>query len=128
MEKLLLRESRESGVVVLAVSGELDVLTGPQLDGRLAALSSGGLCRVVLDAAELTFCDASGITVLIRARNRVVEEQGWIRLVRVRSPLRRVLAIVGLTGVLPVFDTVTDAIDWARPGFDLRARAVATSQ
>jgi len=110
MEKLLLRESRESGVVVLAVSGELDVLTGPQLDGRLAALSSGGLCRVVLDAAELTFCDASGITVLIRARNRVVEEQGWIRLVRVRSPLRRVLAIVGLTGVLPVFDTVTDAI------------------
>jgi len=123
MEKLLLRESRGNGVVVLAVSGEVDVSTGPQLDERLVALADGGLCRVVLDAVGLVFCDGSGITILIRAGNRVVEQQGWLRLARARPSLRRILGIVDLSRVLPVFDTVADAIDGTKPWSDRRVRA-----
>jgi anti-anti-sigma factor len=116
MGKLPMCERRGNGVVVLAVSGELDVATGRQLDDRLAALAVAGLCQVVLDTVDLTFCDASGITILIRSRNRVVEQQGWLRLARASPALRRLLGIVGLTQALPVFDTVADAIDGMRPG------------
>jgi anti-anti-sigma regulatory factor len=70
---------------------------------------------MVLDAVGLVFCDGSGITILIRARNRVVEEQAWLRLARVRPSLRQVLGIVDLSGVLPVFDTVTGAIEGQAP-------------
>jgi anti-sigma B factor antagonist len=110
MDKLLFPERRGTSVVVLSVSGELDVLTAPQLDLRLTAVAGTGLRRVVLDTAEMTFCDASGIGVLIKARNRASRQQGWLRLIRVHPRIRRVLAIVGLTEVLPEFASVADAV------------------
>ena len=110
MEQLRVCERRENGVVVLAVSGELDVVSGPQLDGRLAALAAAGHQRVVLDAADLEFCDASGITVLLRGNARAREQQGWLRLAAAHARVRRVLAITALTRELPVFDTAADAI------------------
>jgi anti-anti-sigma factor len=71
-EKLVLVVQRvrwQDGVVVLAVSGELDVFTA-RLDGELLALSGAGHHRIVLDVAGLGFCDAPGLGVLIRARGR----------------------------------------------------------
>ena len=110
MEQLRVRERREHGAVVLMVSGELDLVTGPQLDRHLSALAATGDHHVVLDAADLVFCDASGITVLLRGRTRAYEQQGWLRLVAARALLRRILVITALTRELPVFDTVADAV------------------
>jgi len=110
MEQLRVRERREHGAVVLMVSGELDLVTGPQLDRHLAALSATGDHHVVLDAADLVFCDASGITVLLRGRTRACEQHGWLRLAAARALLRRILVITALTRELPVFDTVADAV------------------
>jgi anti-sigma B factor antagonist len=110
MEQLRVCERRENGVVVLAVSGELDLVTGPQLDQHLAALAAAGDHRVVLNAADLVFCDACGITVLLRGHTRAREQQGWLRLLAAHARVRRVLAITDMTRVLPVFDTVADAV------------------
>jgi anti-sigma B factor antagonist len=128
MEQLSLREHRGNGVVVLAVSGELDMLTGPQLGRHLAALAAAGHHRVILDAANLAFCDAAGITILIKAHARAGEQQGWLRLLHARHHLRRLLAIVALTEVLPVFDTVEDATYGALPAAANCIRAVAADQ
>jgi len=110
MEQLRVREHRESGIVVLAVSGELDVATGPQLDCHLAALTTAGHNHVILNAADLAFCDACGLAVLLRGHTRARAQHGWLRLVAAHPRVRRVLAITALTRQLPVFDTVADAI------------------
>jgi anti-sigma B factor antagonist len=110
MEQLRVCERRQHDAVVLAVSGELDVATGPQLDRRLAALAAAGDHHVVLDAADLVFCDASGITALLRGHIRACEQQGWLRLAAVHARVRRVLVITALTRELQVFDTVADAV------------------
>jgi anti-sigma B factor antagonist len=114
MEQLRVREHRENGVVVLVVSGELDPATGPQLDRQLTALTAAGHHRLVLDVANLTFCDACGITVLLRGHARAREQQGWLRLVAAHPRVRRVLKITALTQVLPVFDCVADAVEGTR--------------
>lgn len=110
MEQLRVREHRESGIVVLAVSGEPDVVTGPQLDWHLATLTTAGHHHVILNAADLVFCDACGITVLLRGHTRAREQHGWLRLVAAHPRIRRVLMITALTRQLPVFDTLADAI------------------
>ena len=109
MDDLILREYYEAGVCVLAVRGELDLWSGPRLDDCLVDLAARGRPRVVLDAAGLTFCDAAGIRILVRGETRAREREGWLRLAGADRRLRRVLAIVGLAEVLPVFASVADA-------------------
>jgi anti-sigma B factor antagonist len=115
MEQLRLRVHRGEHALVLTVSGELDVVTGPQLDRQFAAFAAAGDHRVVLDVANLTFCDARGISVLLRARTAARREHGWLRLAAARTQLRRILAITDLTRVLTVFDSVADAMEGAQP-------------
>jgi anti-sigma B factor antagonist len=109
MDDLTLYEYREGAMTVLAVRGELDLWSGQQLDDCLDELTALGRGRIVLDAAGLTFCDAYGIRILLRGDARARAREGWLRLAGADRRLRRVLAIVGLTEVLPVFDSVADA-------------------
>lgn len=110
MQQLTLTERHYSGdIVVVVLSGELDIATACELDDYLINLAATGHHRLVLDAARLTFCDASGIRVLVRARARAAGQSGWLRLAAVGPQLRRILAILALVTTLPVFDDVSHA-------------------
>lgn len=98
------------GVVVVTAFGELDLATAARLDEYLLQLSSTGNHRLVLNAARLTFCDAYGIRMLIRARVRADAEHGWFRLAAVGPQLRRIIGIFELAVVLPQFDNVFRAM------------------
>lgn len=110
MDDLTLRERDEGGVSVLLVCGELDLFSGPQLEDCLIHLTARGRGRIVLDAAGLTFCDAAGIRILLRGHARARAHEGWLRLAGADRRMRRTLEIMKLTRVLPVFDSVDDAV------------------
>ena len=111
MHQLTLTERHYPGdVVVVAMAGELDIATASELDELLIRLAASGHHRLVLDTAQLVFCDASGIRVLIRARARVDGQQGWLRLAAVDPRLRKILRILALGRVLPAFDDVYRAV------------------
>jgi len=110
MDDLTLRVRHESGVSVLVVCGDLDLYSGPRLDDCLVHLTGLGRGRIVLDATGLTFCDAAGIRILLRGHARARAREGWLRLAGANRRLGRVLVITKLTGVLPVFDSVDDAV------------------
>jgi len=120
MEELTLRERYEGGASVLVICGELDLYSGPQLDDCLIYLTARGRARIVLDAAGLTFCDAAGIRILLRGHARARTREGWLRLAGADRRMRRVLEIMKLTGVLPVFDSVGDAVAGTPAGSDGR--------
>lgn len=98
------------GVVVVGVSGELDIATAPELDDYLIHLASTGHHRLVLDTARLTFCDASGIRVMIRASAQADAQHGRLNLTAVSPRLHRILMILALLRVLPVSDDTSRAV------------------
>lgn len=104
-----------SGAVVVAVSGELDIATAPRLEDCLAHLAATGHQRLVLDTAQLGFCDASGIRVMVRARMRADERGGWLRLAAAGPRLCRLLDILALGTLLPTYDTIAHAVAGADP-------------
>jgi anti-sigma B factor antagonist len=103
-----------SGVVVVAICGELDIVTAPQVEDSLAYLAATRHHRLVLDTAQLSFCDAAGIRVMVRARMRADERGGWLRLAAASTRLRWLLEILGLGASLPAYDTVAHAIAGTR--------------
>jgi anti-anti-sigma factor len=58
---------REETDGVVHVAGELDLATAPQLQAVLHRLVSSGADTVVLDVADLSFCDSIGLGVFVAA-------------------------------------------------------------
>jgi anti-sigma B factor antagonist len=103
---------------VLVVRGELDYWSGMELEQYLVGLAAAGHSRVVLDLAGLGFCDAGGIGVLVRGNARAQAQDGWLRLACGDPRTQRLLRIVNLRGMLPMFESVSDAVSGRMPGQD----------
>ena len=93
----------EAGTVVLTVRGELDMSTvGGMVDQTTRQLAAGR-DKLVLDFAEVTFCDSAGANGLIRLRNECDRAGCEFRLVGLQGHVRRVLVdLMGLGGLLNV--------------------------
>ena len=103
-EAITLRLSRPApGQVVIAVGGEVDMLTSPQL--RAAVLEqfepSAGTELVVLGMDGVTFLGTSGLAVLIEVREAAHSAGVELRLA---CAARRVLRPLTIAGLIPLFD------------------------
>jgi anti-anti-sigma factor len=106
---LALRHRRLPGVSVIAVQGELDLLTAGPLEERLQRLWRRG-DELILDLAGTAFIDCSGLGALMRVHRRVSRGGGCLRLAALRPGPAKVLRLTGLHTVLAVHPTVADAI------------------
>lgn len=107
---LTVQSRQRDGVVVVAVAGELDMATAPQLQTHIAELLEQGRNRLVFDLAEVSFCDSTGLSVFVRAKNNSDETDGSVRLAAPQRGVLRILEVSGLVEVLPTYATVEEAI------------------
>ncbi|MFD0271692.1 STAS domain-containing protein [Streptomyces sp. NPDC127106] len=92
---------RADGHLEVAVSGEIDILSAPQLRVTLDEALSDGARVVEVDLSGVEFCDCYGLGVLLEARRRATEQGTALRLVSVTSPLvRRLLRRTGTAAAL----------------------------
>lgn len=112
------------GTTVVELRGEIDLLTAPPLSARLDTLTAGPCPDLVLDLRQVSFIDCSGLSVLCRARNRVLARHGRLRLV---ADSARFLRVLRGTLLADVFEIHSDLLA-AQPGIsgeDIAAAAVA---
>ncbi|MFE3265592.1 STAS domain-containing protein [Streptomyces sp. NPDC059215] len=110
-QSLALRTRTTAAGTVMELAGELDHHTAPQVRDALLALDVRPGEQLVLDLAAVTFCDSSGLSVLIVARNHALAADATIALTTVPERVRRIIRIVGLDQVFPMHPTVQDAED-----------------
>ncbi|MER6347644.1 STAS domain-containing protein [Streptomyces sp. NPDC001595] len=95
---------------VLEITGELDYANAAELRDLLPTVAPRPGGRLVLDLGGMTFCDSSGITALIAARNHAVAAQADFALAAVPDNTLRILRIVGLDQIFALYpdsDTAT---------------------
>jgi anti-sigma B factor antagonist len=102
--ELSINRRDEAGGVVLALSGELDVVSAPELELCLNEVMAEAHDRVVLDLSELAFVDSAGVSVLIKARQDAESSGRTLVLGRPTEQVHRVFALVGLADWL-TFDS-----------------------
>lgn len=94
---------------VIAISGELDIASTPSLRERLhTALRDTGP-YVVIDLSGVTFCDASGLALLVDARRRAGPKGTTVVLAAPRPQMARLLRLTGLARVFTIRSSVTAA-------------------
>ena len=94
---------------IVAAQGELDLHTAPRLAEALTPHVEAGT-RVIADLTAVTFMDSSGVAVLVNALARARQTGAELVVVAPEPRVRRVLAITGLDGMLPVLDSLADAL------------------
>ena len=103
--QILLHELDE-GVLVIALSGEVDLGTVlPVRDAARAATESGDYRCIIFDLTELEFLDSTGLRVLVETHNKMAAAGGAMRIVNSSAGLAKVFEITGLDHV---FEIVAD--------------------
>ena len=110
---LHLTHAAHGPALVITAAGELDVATYRQLRTYaldLLAGRPGAGGDLILDLAEVTFIDSSGLGVIVHLFKRVRGRGGAFRLAGRNTQLQGLLRVTGLRTIVPLSDTVPDAL------------------
>jgi anti-sigma B factor antagonist len=87
--------------VVLAVTGEIDMLTAPSLS---AAIGNAQPCHELwVDLSNVSFMDSTGIPALVQAQRTLREAPHSFAVICPPGPVRRVFELSGVDGQMVLF-------------------------
>lgn len=92
----------------VAVSGELDAYTAPQLRKMLDEILDGSVASIVVDLRATSFIDSTGLGVLVGAARKARSQDGELIVDSPARSVHRVLQITGLTLSIPVRNAPAD--------------------
>ncbi|WP_406130683.1 STAS domain-containing protein [Streptomyces sp. NBC_00989] len=116
MTQLAIRTRTTPAGPVVELTGELDYDSYTQVRELLPGLALSDGQQLVVDLAGVTFCDSSGITALLAARNHALAARAGIALAAVPDHISRIFHMVGLDQVFTTHSTAQEAeAAWTPP-------------
>ena len=95
--------------MVVAVSGELDIVTSDEFDEYLAQAGTQADV-VILDLSRLDFIDTTCLGVIVRHSTELTRSGGSLLVAGARHEYAKALWITGLASWLPMYGSVPDAL------------------
>ena len=95
---------------LVALTGEVDLNTSPQLRARLHEIIEAGFGRLIIDLAGVAYMDSSGVGTLVEFKRKVERQGGSVVLARPQARVRSVFEITQLDK----FFTIVASVDEAR--------------
>jgi len=99
----------EGGVVIAAITGEIDISTVARLRERLYELADNG-GTLIVDLNRVEFIDSTGLGALVGTARRVAEHGGSLYAVCAQPQPRRLLWVTGVDKRIPLAATVAGAL------------------
>jgi anti-sigma B factor antagonist len=102
------------GQAVVRLPAEIDVTNADDVRRTLRAATSHGSSVLIIDMSATTFCDSAGLQAIIdayntvEARNQNAATRAELRLVA--TAVRRIIQLVGIDQLIPVYPTVEAAL------------------
>ena len=103
-------KERGDGHVLVAVSGEVDMASAPQLWDRLQEAVAEGSPIVIVDLVGVTFIDSTALGVLIEGRKLCDSQGGTMRIAISEAQIIKIFEITGLTELFDIYPTRDQAI------------------
>lgn len=110
--------TRLNGAIILSIQGEVDLANAASLRTELTSAVGTGARLIVLDLTNLRYIDSSGINVLLETHRAFAKDGCLIALAVVPSKIQRILKIVGLEQLMPMYQTVETAVENLHRGAD----------
>jgi len=108
----------EGDRAVITMPAEIDITSADEIRQALRAAASCGAEVLVVDMSATTFCDSAGVQAivdaynLVDAYNRSAATPTQLRLVA--TGVRRIMTLVGIDQLMPVYSTLEAALTGGR--------------
>lgn len=100
-----------SGAHVVAVAGEVDIFTAPELKRTIGGAIDGGARELVIDLTATRFLDSTALGVLIGAVKRLRPLGGRLIIVNTEPSTAKTFEITGLDQIFTIAETRDDALE-----------------
>jgi anti-sigma B factor antagonist len=81
---------------LIVVSGELDIASAPELEQALDQIRPESTTLVIVDLRGLEFMDSTGLSIIVRAHQRLSEHNCELTLIKGPPQVQRLLDLTGL--------------------------------
>ncbi len=105
---IIIESSESVGYAVLRPEGELDAYSVAQFREAFTAICDEP--RLVVDLAQVQFIDSAGLGALIGGIRKLRENEGRISVFCDRSNINRLLHTTGFNRIVPVKETMLEAV------------------
>ncbi len=100
----------EQDFTIVSVAGRLDASTAPEMEKRCADLIDEGARKVILNLAGLEYVSSAGLRSVLATAKKLKAAGGRLGLCSLSGLVQEVFAISGFDALLPIYDTLADAI------------------
>jgi len=103
------RQDAEGWLTVVAVSGELDAYTAPELRTALQEAMDGGAAFLVADLTGVEYIDSVGLGILVAAAKRAAAAGGALSVASATPTVTKVFQISGTHELLGLQPTLQES-------------------
>jgi anti-sigma B factor antagonist len=101
---------RSEGAVVVAVSGDLDLFSAPEVREHLVAEANTGATGIVVDLERCSFVDSAGTAAILTAGRRCRARGCELAVAAPNEPVTRIFEVLGLGELMRVVPTRAEAL------------------
>lgn len=84
----------------------------PELKAALVELKENGVRNIIMDLEKASYCDSSGLSVILVAKRICDEQKGCLVLCNLQTAVSKLIDISQLTDVLNITPTFSEAVDF----------------
>jgi anti-sigma B factor antagonist len=103
-------ESAGAAYSVVVLAGEVDATNSDELYGVLESVVTQQPRLLIVDMSGLSFMDSTGLRMLLRSSRSLDQQGGVLALAAPQVSVARVLQLTRADQLIPVYETVADAI------------------
>ena len=93
---------------VVTMPAEIDVTNADEIRQALLAAASHDAAVLIIDMGATTFCDSAGVQAIIDTHNQAAATHIQLRLVA--TAVLRILELVGIDQLIPIYPTLEAAL------------------
>jgi anti-sigma B factor antagonist len=102
-------DPRDDHVLVTA-AGEIDAGTAPEVWSAVSGVLAEGHGHVLLDFADVTFIDSSGLGMLVKSHRQAEAVNATFAVVHPSPQTRKLIRVLGLDQLLSLYDSPEQAL------------------
>ena len=96
--------------MVITLPAQIDIANADHVGQELCSAITPDVKTVIADMTATTFCDSSGISMLVRAHKQAAANGAELRLVVLSAAVLRALTLVEIDSLLPIYPTLGRAL------------------
>jgi anti-anti-sigma factor len=109
LPEFTVRTEHRGRLRIVAVAGEVDVLTAPRLGAVVD--DDEGFDDLIIDLSRVPFMSSVGLGLISRLHRRLAPRRAGLAIAGVQGDVERLLEVTGLVEVVLVADDVDEAIE-----------------